>query len=291
MTDVDKIRELLNLTGFPFQHHCADRLAKLPKLQVSAEVSFTHPPTNGPVLGVHGAIDLLAACPSINDDVLVFFVIECKKANDKIKNWIFLPNKQQDPKWPMFFFSTQSASEPMQLQVTRSATFPSLGLARSVDFDFCINGIEANAALSTTNRDQSEKIYNPLKQVVHGTVAFESAFPKVVEGIEYLRHGQYSTHLYIPVVITTANLYTADFPVDQLQQGEIQPGTLSLTGPRKWLTFEFPLPDYLSYGAERDGGLVNIPRRTVFIVHDQSIDEFFTSALDVHTLKNVPVRE
>lgn len=291
MNDVDKVRELLNVTGFPFQHHCADRISKLPNFQVSAEVPFTYPATNGVLLGVHGAVDLLAACPSSNGDVLVLFVIECKKANDKIKNWIFLPNKRQSPKWPLFFFSEWPANKSMQVGVTRSATFPGLGLARSADFDFCINGIEANAALTTPNRDQSEKIYNPLKQVVHGAIAVQGASPRIVEGIEHLRNVQYPIHLYIPVIVTTANLYTADFPVDQLSHGEIQPGTLSLNGPRKWLTFEFALPDYLSGFVKREGGSISVAKRTVFIVNDQSIDEFFAGALDVANLMGVPVRE
>src|SRR5260221_14566197 len=81
MDKAEKIRELLNFSGYPFQHFCGDKLAKLAGFQVAAEVPFTHPPTNGPLLGVHGAIDLLAACPSSDDSVLLFFIVECKKAN------------------------------------------------------------------------------------------------------------------------------------------------------------------------------------------------------------------
>lgn len=60
----EKIREILNYSGYPFQHHCADKIAGLDSYQVAAEVPFTHPQTNGPVLGVHGSIDLLAARPN-----------------------------------------------------------------------------------------------------------------------------------------------------------------------------------------------------------------------------------
>lgn len=291
MDKAENIREFLNFSGYPFQHFCGDKLARLDKFQVAAEIPFTHPGTNGPLLGVHGAIDLLAACPSSDNGLLIFFIVECKKANEKIKNWILLPNKQQNPRWPTFCFSQQPDGAPMQLGVTRSITFPSLGYNRSTDFDFCINGIEANMGLTTTNKDQSEKVYNPLRQVAHGAIAFESSFPKMVEGIEYLRDSECAQQLYLPVVITTANIYTADIPVDQIAQGEIPPGTLSLSEPRKWVTTEFPLPDYLSYRADREGGSIAMPKRTIFIVNDQSIDEFFTGALDVATFATIPVRE
>jgi hypothetical protein len=240
---------------------------------------------------VPGAIDLLAACPGADNSILMFFVVECKKANDKIKNWILLPNKLQDPRWPTFCFSQQESSLPMQMAVTRSITFPSLGYSRSTEFDFCINGIEADTRFAHTNRDQSEKVYNPLKQVMHGTVAFEGSFPKVVEGIEYLRHGGYAMHLYLPVILTTANIYIANIAPAQVAQGEIQPGMLSLSEPRKWVTVEFPLPDYLSYETDRGGGRIAMSKRTVFIVNDQSIDEFFAGAPDVATLGTMPVRE
>jgi len=85
-------------------------------------------------------------------------------------------------------------------------------------------------------------------------------FPKVVEGIEYLRHGQYAEHLYLPVVITTANIYAADISVDQVMGGEIPPGAFSLSDPKKWITFEFALPDYLSYEADREGGRITVPK-------------------------------
>lgn len=123
----EKIREILNFSGYPFQHYCVDLIGKLDKFQVSAEIPYTHPPTNGPLLGVHGSIDAIAACPDIQGEKLVIFVVECKKANDRIKNWILLPNKQQRPKWPTFTSSEVPADNQEALGATRSAIFPRLG--------------------------------------------------------------------------------------------------------------------------------------------------------------------
>lgn len=284
MDNAERIRELLNFSGYPFQHYCAHKIARLSGFQVSAEFPFTYPPTNGPLIGLHGAIDMLAAHPDTSGELLICFVVECKKANDKVKNWILLPNAQQDPKWPTFFFTKESETQGLSLGATRSVTFPGLGYGQTSDFDFCINGIEANTDLSKTNLDKGEKVYNPLKQVAHGTRAFETTFPKIVEGIDYLRGIQFPEFFYIPVVITTANLYVPSFPIQNVSQGEIPSGELTIKEQRKWVSVEFALPDYLSQRFEREGGMsVAVPKRTVFIVNDKAIDEFFTGSLEVAT--------
>jgi len=285
----EKIREILNFSGYPFQHHCADRISRLEQYQISAEVPFTYPPTNGPLLGVHGTMDLLAARPDSKNRLLVCFVIECKKANDKIKNWILLPNKQQSPRWSTFIISRLPPGEREQLSVTRGVTFPELGYGKSGQYDYCVNGIEVNTALTSANQDKGEKIYNPLKQVAHGVRAFESAHPKVVEGIEYFRESKHQERFYIPVVITTANLYVIDFPLDKVTQGEVPAGDLSLGDAKKWISYEFPLPDYLSYEIDRaEEGTVFVNKRTVFVVNDKAIDEFFSKAVDVQNLRATP---
>jgi hypothetical protein len=287
MTDSEQIRTFLNASGYPFQQYCGLKLSQLDHFQVSAEVPITHPKTVGANLGVHSAIDLVAARQT-NYGMLIFFIIECKKANDKVKNWILLQNQLQDPRWPTFAFSKANEQEPFVLGITRSVTFPALGYVHSADYDFCINGIEANTALSAMNREQAEKIYNSLKQAMHGTYAFESTYPKVVEGINYLRDAQSITSLYVPVVITTANIYTPSIVTENITHGEIPPDSFELGELRKWASFEFALPDYLSYGAGREGGNIYLPKRTAFIVNDKHMDEFFKGAAEPATTFEAP---
>lgn len=289
MTDpTNKVREFLNFSGFPFQHYCADQILKLDQYEVAAEVPFTYPPTNGPLLGLHGTIDLLAARPDASGDTLLCFAIECKKANDKIKNWVLIPNKQQSPKWPTFVFSLVEPGEREQLGSNRGVAFPKLGYHKGADFDYCVNGLEVNTALTSANQDKSEKIYNPLKQVVHGCVAFEATYPKIVEGIEYFRREQHRRRLFIPVVVTTANIYVVDFARDQVQHGEIPEGELVLGSPVDWATFEFALPDYLSYEVARNGGATRVSKRTVFIVNDKALTKFFAGVVEAMESQGSP---
>lgn len=281
MSDAERIRNLLNFSGYPFQHYCADRISRLEKFQLTTEHPFTYPASNAALLGAHGSIDILAACPTNEGDTLVWFVVECKKANDKIKNWILLPNRHQSPKWPTFTITLEEPDGDQTVMVTRNAVFPDLGYESGSDFEFCINGIEANTALKATNANQSEKIYNPLRQVVHGTRAFEVSAPKLVEGIKYTRSGKSYLNIFLPVIVTTANIYTVDVPVSKVSQGEIPADALQLSSPKKWATYEFPLPDYLGYSFKRGKGKTTVAKRTVFIVNEKAIDEFFCGAVNV----------
>jgi hypothetical protein len=279
----EQIRGMLNFSGFPFQHHCADKIARLDGYQVSAEVPFTDPPTNAARLGNHGSIDILAARPDLKGELLLCFVVECKRAKEETKNWILLPNKQQKPGWPTFIFSEARFDQPDVMAVDRGVAFPALGYGRGNEYDYCVNGIEVNAERTRQNPNQDEKVYKPLRQVTHAAHAFEWMFPKVIEGIDYLRPEK--THqklLTIPVIITSANIYVPDFSPELVMQGDISPGNLALGDARKWTTYEFPLPDFLSYSLKRgDGGRTHVAKRTVFIVNDKFIDEFFMRALDV----------
>lgn len=290
----EKIRELLNFSGFPFQHHCADAIAKLDGFQVAVEVPFTDPPTNGPILGVHGSMDILAVHPDKQEDLLVCFIIECKRTKEDAKSWILLPNKQQNPKWPIFMFShpTQYPVSAEPLSVNRNVAFPELGYNFGRDYDYCVNGIEVNATLTRQNQNQEEKLYKSLRQVAHAAHAFESSSPKVVEGVDYLRSADsYPKRLYIPVVVTTANIYVPQFSSDKVVKGDIAPGDFTLGDPKKWASYELPVPDFMSYSISRgDDGQATIGKRTVFIVNDGSMAEFFSKALNVVASEQAPER-
>jgi hypothetical protein len=286
----DKTRELLNSTGFPFQHHCAEIIKGLEEFQVSMEVPFTDPPGNGPLLGVHGQIDIVAAHPDPSNTLLVCFVIECKRASEQIKNWILIPNRQQDPRWPLFIVSGTAADGTYQLSANRNISFVDLGYPDGPAFDYCINGIEMNSSLGALNRQSDEKIFKPLRQVSHATHALESANPKVVEGIDYFRQRSMS-HVYVPVVLTTADIYVADFQPESVHGGDIAAGDLKLGKPKPWVSYEFPLPDHLGYSINRqDGSTAPVNKRTIFVVNDEHMKDFFLKALNVDVSTDPPAR-
>lgn len=286
--DSGRALTLLNDSGFPFQHACAHRIALLDGYQLAVEVPFTHPVTNGPLVGLHGTSDIIAVHPARSADLLVCFVIECKRASARIKNWVFVTNQRQSPRWPTFIYSTQLPAQGNQLAVTRSVTFPELGYQRGRDFDFCVNWVETNAALNELNRDQTQRIYAPLKQAAHGTRALEAVAPKLVEGIEYFRLPSFTQTLYVPTVVTTAAIYVVTIPADRVVDGELTPDSLVLGEPRKWTTVEFGMPDYLGYSVRRGTGQTGVTKRTIFVVSDRHLEEFCAGALAVRNLSSTP---
>jgi len=286
--DPGRVLTLLNESGFPFQHACAHRIALVDGYQVAVEVPFTHPPTNGPLLGLHGTSDIIAVHPARSADLLVCLVIECKRASARITNWIFLTNQRQSPKWPTFFYSTRLPAQGNQLAVTRSLTFPQLGYQSGGDFDYCVNWLEANAELNQLNRDQAQRIYAPLKQAAHGTRALEATAPKVVEGIEYFRLSSVAHILYVPTIVTTAHIYVGAIPADRVVDGEMTPDSLVLSEPSKWATVEFGMPDYLGYTVGRGSGQTGVTKRTLFVVNDHHLEEFLVGVLDVQRLSMTP---
>ena len=288
----EQIRQILNFSGFPFQHHCAEVIGSQDGFEIAVEVPFTDPQSNGAILGVHGSIDILAVAPDSQADRLVCFTIECKRAKEETKNWILLPNHKQSPKWPTFFTTTRAESSEKRgpLYANRHVTFPELGYARSVDYEYIVNGIEVNAARTQQNRNADEKIYKPLRQVAHAAHAFETTFPKIFEGVDYLRQTEDKISLIsVPVVITTASIYTPDFPRDKVTNGDIETGDFKLGEAKKWVTYEFPLPDHMSYSVSRGFDATHIGKRTVFIVNDKYMAEFFTKALGVQVSGHPPV--
>lgn len=279
----EKVRTVLNDTGFPFQHWCSEIIANIQGYEAAMEVPFTFPKSNGPILGTPGQIDILACAPSTERGWQVCLVIECKRASEKIKHWVMLPNPRQSPKWPTLFFSNVD----YQQGVTRSVVFPDLGYLRGSDFDYAIHGIELNSKLAV-NRESEEKMFKPMKQVAHASRGLESQVPTIIEEINAFRPENRKNTLYIPVIVTTADLYLGSFSVGDVLNGDIEPSKLKLGEPKKWLTFEFPLPDYLSYNLQRDGGTITVGKRTLFVVNAKSLSEFCENIRHIEKVSEIP---
>ena len=142
-----------------------------------------------------------------------------------------------------------------------------------------MNGIEINHELKTINNDLNEKIYKPMLQVTNASHAFETMNPKLVEGIDQLRVFGNQVLFHLPVIVTTADLFIANFDPSRVLGGDICPENFELGGPHKWISYEFPLPDYLSYALLRPGnGRTIVGKRTVMVVNYKYISEFFVGA-------------
>lgn len=277
--DKTKITDYFNETGFPFQQWCLETIRNIDKDHGAwihlgiPEHPFTFPKSEGPTLGVHGAIDIVAVRGVEGmKKSLLFLVIECKRANKDTKNWIFLPDKHEGK--PAFLFS-RIISEPFmeEIVVSRETTFPELGYSYSGDFDYCYQSIEINETQTKINRNQEERIYKSLRQVNHGTCALERKIPKNlhIEGLDRaFNFTRWESFIYVPVIVTTASLFIANFNYKNIKDGNILPGVVDYQ-EKKWLTYEFPLPDFISYKTPEG---LHLEKRTTFIVNHASLVEF-----------------
>ena len=275
--DSEKITNLINETGTPFQILCAE-IANKKQYHTLSEYPFTFPPSNGPLLGQPGTIDFLALMAKSSDPVAIMLIVECKRASDKIKHWVF-PEVPSDMKDSTLFISSCPREENGKREiieyVEHSLKFPDLGYSTiHSSYEALTQGFEANERLNI-NRDTSEKIYVPLRQVNTG---LKAVIHKTI-GFKTIRTDELSRILYLPVVVTTANLYLAKFNFSDISisTGEVAKDKISYV-EKDWVSYQFPLPDYLAY----INGL--IAKTATFIVNANHWEEFLDKVTSVSGL-------
>lgn len=276
--DKTKVTDRFNETGFPFQQWCLETIRNFDqeyggwRYKAVSEWPFTYPPSSGPLLGVHSTVDIVAirVVSGISEKTLLFLVIQCKRANNSIKNWIFL--KENKDKHPVFIFSDVDEELNEKKFITRHLTFPDLGYPAVASFDYCNNVIEVNDKFSSVNRNQEEKVYKAIRQANLGIYALENKIPKYIENLTTdISLDSFRHFIFLPVVVTTANLYMADFDYKNVNRGDISHQDVKYE-EKKWLTYEFPLPDFIGYGKVEPR--VSIEKRTTFIVNDRAFVDF-----------------
>lgn len=259
----EKITELLNLTGTFFHDYCAAVLKALPLgIAVRTEEPFTYPGSNGPLLGKSGSMDIFAV---YSDEKKSFcFSIECKRAMPTTKNWIFFRSREPEIRtfFPYYYSPRHEAIECGGL------LFPRLGYPSPADFELCDRIYEIDETLGKINKNQAERAYRSLLQANHGLVAALETKRAVLSEMSHHRN---QPMYFVPTVITTANLLLADFDPRKVSpnRGEIPARDINYL-ERKWVEFEFGLPDYLTR-PQSD----RFRRRSTFVVNSSSIAEFF----------------
>ncbi len=274
----ENLTNLLNQTGFPFQSWSLEIIRNLfskyktQEYLAIPEFPFTFPKTNGPILGIHSSIDIVAVTPSSRKKkTLIFLIIESKKADEKIKNWLFLSDKKSAP--PVFSYSKViDEGKREELYLHRNITFPELGYVSKEDFDHCYQAVEVNKSMLSLNSNQELKVYKALKQANHGCRAVEVQAPKYIEGLtERIPLKEFEYFVYIPIVLTTADLFLSEFESGKIISGEISPNDIKYL-KKSWLVYDFPLPDFIGFSA-RNGEAI-IEKRSTFIVNDKTFEDF-----------------
>ena len=295
----DQFTNLYNQTGIPFQNWCFSTLEEINIYQAIPEFSFTHPPSSGSQIGKHSSIDILAlrGIPDFDNsktfEGLILLFIECKRADSTIKNWIFTKNPSRRIKHPTFFVKKIKKEGDQRLNfyslesdIILQGYFDGLGYKKTQNLEYCLQGVEANKELTVVNRNQEKKIYKSLLQANHSLNALYSKsqfYPLKIDGLEFPKELKTPIKiLFLPVVVTTANLYIANYNPKDVKTGEINEKDIKFGKERPWLTFEFPLPDYLKHSGNKrfmtslseEDIMLSVERSTTLIVNSEHWEEF-----------------
>jgi|GEM_PF-2828294 len=243
---------------------------------------------------LEGTADIFAAI-EIKANLTLSLVIECKRANEKQKHWVFETRDNEDElPYPFWYYN----SSKYFIDYSYNILFPSLGYRGMKYFDQAIQAFEfkdvqgkpnVNSPEIALSQNMQEKVYVALRQAQEGLsglyvshAAEDLANGRNRETVRKMDIAQKvnlitknGSILYLPIVVTTANLWTMDYDPSEINRlsGTIPADKLTLT-EKKWIHYEFPLPDLLQVeGMTIDGK--DTPRKSpIFVVNAKAFDEF-----------------
>lgn len=268
-SEEDKITDLLNQTGAPFQDWCVSIVRSIPDYRVVPEFVLTE------ILSPEESmtIDLLAwHTPRPTTDVpfrgTIFLIVECKRAKSTIKKWVFIPNQHTEQTPSFYITMTLGQGDSGQMCLT----FPKLGYPTPESFEGCIQVFEFNETFTALNRGKEEKTYKAMKQANYGLAGFVNGQYRTTFAFSELglpEWGGKGGAVYLPVVVTTADLLLARYDAKEVigQTGEIPKDRITYK-EKPWITFEFPLQKRFAFPTGQE------LRRTTFIVNANHWREF-----------------
>ncbi len=247
----------LNHTGIFLELACLDFIEKFEPFSEETQVPFTL--TYQDFQPINGVIDFLCLYHKQNYP-LVYFIIECKKADPAQKSWIFFKRYEKESRSCIFYrLATKSTAD--------------LRIVQPLFNDVCDRGYQVvDSKPTSSHKEQTrDQIYNAaiqssagLKSIVYDSFHFKEAL-KI--------KGNGALIFYIPIVITTANLYVCDVNESKIniKTGEARDEDAQYR-EENWIEYSVPVPENLRVG--------NFDRNNVFIINSQHMEEFFNSLVN-----------
>jgi len=284
MTELSDYLKVMNEAGFFLQMRVAKE-ARQRFDRVIEEVAFEHG-------GRPAKLDVLAE-KRLFQNVRGFFLIECKRHLPDYKSWIFLTPevKRERPPYLLGFGEFHSSIileefyQPPAPTMFQSATNPILALLMRgfphLTFELGYIGLEVRLSQSKYVMEQLTGVCKDVVTATHG-MAME---------IEKRSRTDKTTFeepvLFFPVVITTANLFTAKADIAKIALGD---GKLAEDGfelrPVPWLVYEYSLTADLllpvnlgseTWNSSREDRL---RRRHILIANSEHLGDFLKNLAD-----------
>ncbi|HXF50028.1 MAG TPA: hypothetical protein VNL73_11480 [Verrucomicrobiae bacterium] len=232
-----------------------------------------------------GTIDIVAVrIPRLNVPIPplmknnIFLIIEAKKASSEIKHWVFLKNTHTEYSrlYESSFVSiTKFAKKDDLIHIENRLTFQKLGYSFPDKYDKCVNCFEYNEKFKL-NRNNDEKIYKPLLQV-HREL---NGFCQRDLIVHKHRFDTPEGAIFLPIIVTTANLYTVSYnPQEVILPEALLPTDKAILEEKSWLTYDFPLPQHLR---SIKGKRIRTEKLTTFIVSANHWEQFLNSVGEIY---------
>lgn len=188
----------------------------------------------------------------------IFLTIECKKHNPELNDWIFYPKIQnllygEDYSQCSFLKTYPSTFDDgvharIELSERRYSDKPISGDCREVrgTYKDVSNGIKTK----TSNSSITDASY----QVTLATHSIVNEHVKLLdENIKKNNTPSYTVNAYIPIIVTTANLFLLDYKLTDIdsKSGEISFDNAKLQSV-DWLWYEYPVPPHLQMDIDID---------------------------------------
>ncbi|MBA4385805.1 MAG: hypothetical protein C0410_13795 [Anaerolinea sp.] len=197
-------------------------------------------------------LDVLGFLPNTgNPGKGIYFPIECKKHNPDFIDWIFYPtvqNKIINPNYSYYshieLYTAKDENGYSSKIGMIDKLFPDIPISSDCRE---VRGNYSNVPNGTKTKTANNSITEASYQVTLATHSlvnehFKLNEKQINDNNEYL----FGKYIYIPIIVTTANLFFLDYSIDNIEisSGEIDTGKVKLD-PIDMLWYEYPIPPHL----------------------------------------------
>ncbi len=287
MEEKDKfIIKALEAHGSFFHRKCIEKIASVENVQVIEKeypITYMQRDTKIDIVALH------------DSNVVTHFIVECKKTNNDFKTWIFFQDSRLHSDDESLILKH---GKPLLLIDAYLSSEDKIGAIRHVKTHIIPRDKNAKEIISKVCYDAYEVKFDPQKD--NGKINFNNAFNaakkdkieeacfQVVIGCrgfasqkcEKYTHKDTRDHFFIPIILTTANIYTCDVDLVNidLEKGEVINSETAKINEEKWVAYNYrskyvddSVPVVL-YPNSRNG-IDNT--MTIYIVNSKHLSDFF----------------
>jgi hypothetical protein len=264
-----KIAHVLNIQGDLFQQRCVKTFKDVGFTVIDVEHPVAFPKPAFGQMGKDVNIDIWAKLAA--GSLEIHFLVECKKADPKLKSWLFYSYENQVSGTAILDFS-QSSGEAWKVDTFVFDIKPKLGFQSE---PLCFYGREVKGKFESAlqkddTKSSSERISSACLQATQAANGIYSELGEYYDKIS--RPGQVTPvkapcrKWVLPLVVTTADLFIVEIETGAISaaNGEVQPDQISERNfkQRDFVLYNYPVPGFIRFAmAEENIAKMSLEQR------------------------------